>query len=456
MANAPASISSSTAAPPLPLGLNTRLSVMMFLQYAIWGAWLPVLLPFLLYRKFSGDEIGTIFAVGAAGAIFAPFIAGQIADRYFPTQFFLGLSHIAGGILVWQLASLETFSAFVWFSLIYSIIYTPTLSLTNSLSFHHLPDRDRDFGRIRIWGTVGWIAAGIAVGQWLLYRHTPADASADIIKEAWAAGRADAFKLSAVLGIMLGVYCFFLPSTPPQKGKQPFAAWEARNEVQRNPRLIALFMFSLIISCIHQFYFIHTSDFISTYQARAEKLVGFINKIFGVGGGGLMTIGQVSEFAVLALMPILAKRFSRKTLLTVGVIAYGLRMALFAYVDSIAAHTGISEILILILGVSMHGLCFGCFIFVAFLIVDEETSPDVRASAQSLYNVVIIGFGIIVGSKIALAVLDWAKQHTTATGGSNFYVDLFAAPMWAAALTLVAFLFLYPGKKIGGNGEVSA
>jgi MFS family permease len=143
-------------------------------------------------------------------------------------------------------------------------------------------------------------------------------------------------------------------------------------------------------------------------------------------------------------------------LLTIGIIAYGIRMALFAYVDQIAADTGISQILILILGVSMHGLCFGCFIFVAFLIVDEETTPDVRASAQSLYNVVIIGFGIIVGSKIALAVLDWAKQHTTATGGANFNVDLFAAPMWASLLTLIAFLFLYPSKKVSDNPRVSA
>ena len=108
-----------------------------------------------------------MFAIGAVGAIVAPFIAGQIADRWFNTEKFLGISHILGGILVWQLASLETYNSFLVFSLLYSLIYSPTLSLTNSLAFHHLPDRDRDFGKIRVWGTIGWIVVGIGIGQWL-------------------------------------------------------------------------------------------------------------------------------------------------------------------------------------------------------------------------------------------------------------------------------------------------
>jgi MFS family permease len=329
------------------------------------------------------------------------------------------------------------------------LIYAPTLSLTNSLAFHHLPDRDRDFGRVRVWGTVGWVVAGILIGQWLLHMHTPEGADAAMKEQAWAAGRVDAFKLSAILGAILGVFCFFLPRTPPQPGKQHFATAEARAEVQRNPRLMALVLFSISISCIHQFYFVHTSDFLTRYQTSDDRLVSFINGIFGVGGGGLMTIGQLSEVAVLALMPILAKRFSRKTLLTVGIIAYAARMALFAYVDPISSTIGISPILVLILGVAMHGLCFGCFIFVAFMIVDEETTPDVRASAQGLFNVIIIGFGIIVGSKLAMDTMQWAKAAAAANpdSGGNFYPQLFSVPMWASLLTLVAFLFLYPGKK---------
>ena len=156
---------------PLDKVLNFKLSAMMFLQYAIWGAWLPLLYPYLKnHMKFADGDIGNMFAVGAIGAILAPFIAGQIADRFFRTERFLALSHLAGAAVVWQLASIEpgegAVNQFLIFSLIYSLIYSPTLSLTNSLSFHHLPDRDRDFGRVRVWGTVGWIAVGIFFGQY--------------------------------------------------------------------------------------------------------------------------------------------------------------------------------------------------------------------------------------------------------------------------------------------------
>ena len=146
----------------------------MFLQYAIWGAWLPIFLPFLKdYRGFDNDQIGTMFAVGAIGAIIAPFVAGQIADRFFSTEKYLAISHLLGAVLVWQLASIETYEGFLVCALLYSILYCPTMPLSNSLAFHHLADRDRDFGRVRRWGTVGWIVVGIAVGQWLLHHHTP-------------------------------------------------------------------------------------------------------------------------------------------------------------------------------------------------------------------------------------------------------------------------------------------
>ncbi|MBT7013151.1 MAG: MFS transporter, partial [Planctomycetes bacterium] len=179
----------TTQAVPLDAGLNFRLSAMMFLQYAIWGAWLPLLWPFLTeHRGMSAGEVGNMFAIGAIGAIVAPFIAGQIADRWFATEKFLALSHIVGGVLVWQLASIDSYFGFLIFSLIYSMVYSPTLSLTNSLAFHHIPDRDRDFGKVRVWGTVGWIAAGIAIGQWLMFNHTPAGVDDAAVKAAQFAG----------------------------------------------------------------------------------------------------------------------------------------------------------------------------------------------------------------------------------------------------------------------------
>ena len=144
----------------------SRLSIMMFLQYAIWGAWLPLFFPFLLnHRGLAVGQVGNLIAIGAVGALFAPFIAGQIADRWFNTERFLGISHLIGGVLVWLLASAETFSSLAVLSLLYGLVYAPTLPLTNSLAFHHLSDRDRQFGKVRVWGTVGWIFVGIGIGQ---------------------------------------------------------------------------------------------------------------------------------------------------------------------------------------------------------------------------------------------------------------------------------------------------
>jgi len=425
--------------------LKVRLSLMMFLQYAIWGAWLPILYPFLSgHRGFKPEQIGTMFAVGAVGSIVAPFIAGQVADRYFSTEKFLGISHIVGGLLVWQLSEITTYSGFLWFSLAYSLIYSPTLSLTNSISFHHLPDRDKDFGKVRLWGTIGWIAVGIGIGQWLLHTYTPEGATGEALEKARFGGMADAFRLSAVLGIALGAYCFTLPHTPPDRTKKTNATFAAIGEVRRQP-LLTLFLLAVPVSCIHQFYFVHTSGFLGQYQTKATGLVDSINSIFGVGGGGLMTIGQMSEILVLAAIPLVAKSLSRKSLLTIGLAAYAARMALFAYVGPISQATGIAEVPILMVGVALHGLCFGCFIFVSFLVIDENTTPDVRASAQTLFGLVIFGIGIIVGSQVA----GWVANRATdeATKAVN-YTTMFSYPMWAALACLVLFAMAYPsGKK---------
>jgi nucleoside transporter len=413
-------------------GLGSRLSFMMFLQYAIWGAWLPLLFPFLRdYRGFTPGEIGWMFMAGGVGAIIGPFIAGQIADRWFNTEKYLGLSHLAGAIVVWQLAWIESYWVFFAMSIVYSVIYAPTLALTNSLAFHHMPSRDRDFGKVRLWGTVGWIVVGIGIGQWLLHSYSA---------EETAVGMMDAFKLSAILGAVMGVYCFTLPKTPPEPGEQTSATVEAIKEARRNP-LLTLFLIAVPVSMIHQFYFVYTSGFLGEYQAQAEGAVKAINSVFGVGGGGLMTIGQMAEILVLFLIPFVAGRWSRKTLLAIGLLAYALRMFLFSQVEWINSVSGMGEIGILIAGIALHGLCFGCFIFVAFMVVDEECTGDVKASAQNLFNLVIVGIGIVLGSYVAGQIGDWAT-----TDGVIDWSALFSIPMYAAIVCLGLLLAFYPNR----------
>ncbi len=430
----------STSVPIIPW-VRTRLAAMMFLQCAIFGAWLPLLWPFLSnVRKFSATDIGYAFAVGALGAIIAPFVAGQIADRYFNTEKFLGISHIVGGILVFQLASIESLSGFLIFSFAYSLVTSPTLPLTNSLSLHHI-DRDRDFAKVRLWGTVGWIVVGLGVGQWLFHQHTPALGTPVEIAAAQFAGMADAFRLAGVLGVVMGLYCFTLPATPPVAGVKRNATFEALSRVRVQP-LLVLFLLAVPISCIHQFYFVHAAGFLGAYQLNAgeDGFTRFVNGLFGVGGVGLMTIGQMSEIAVLALIPLAAVRWTRKSLLAVGIVAYALRMFLFAEPANMAAALGVSQLAILIPAIALHGVCFGCFIFLGFMIVDEETSDDVRASAQSLYNLVIVGIGTIVGSFVATEVAVWASS-----GGAMDYSKLFGVPMYGSLGCLAVLALFYQG-----------
>jgi nucleoside transporter len=421
----------SSTASPFSRGLNARLSVMMFLQYAIWGSWLPLLFPYLMnHLGMEPGKVGNVFAVGAIGAIVGPFFVGQVADRYLSTEKLLGLLHLAGAGVMYLLIGAETYSQWLWMSLVYGLVYAPTLSLTNSLALAHLPNRDRDFGRVRVWGTLGWIAVGIGVGHWLLANHTPDGAETVVVAAAQDAGRIDAFKLAMWLGLAMGVYCFSLPNTPPAGSEESNAATKAMGSFRKQP-LVTLLVISFVISIVHQFFFVYTSDFLSSYGRDAAAS---INKVFGVGGGGLMTIGQMSEVLVLGFMiPFLASRMSRKNLLAIGLCAYAGRMALFAYTDSLPA---------ILFGIALHGLCFGCFIFVAFMVVDEETSDDVRASAQSLYNLIIIGVGVGLGSIVSGQLGNWAKE-----GDVMNYPKLFSTVMYMALACLVAHLMLYPSGK---------
>lgn len=413
-----------------------RLSVMMFLQYAIWGSWLPILYPFLMgHRSFTLDQTGTVLAAGAVGAIIGPFIAGQLADRFFATEKLLAVSHLLGAILVWFLADVSDFGTFAILSLLYGLIYAPTLALTNSLAFHHLVDRDREFGPVRSAGTLGWIAAGIFVGQMLFRFHTPEGAEAAVVAAAQNAGRADAFRLSAILGVVMAVFSLTLPHTPPSKrreGQSP--AWaQAIREIAKQP-LIILFLLAVPMSMVHQFYFVHASQFLTGIQIAntgAGKFAGAINEVFGVGGGGIMTIGQMSEFLVLAIMPLMTTFLSRKALLGIGIAAYAARMAIFAFAPSFIPA---------LIGVALHGVCFGCFVFVAFMVVDEHTSKEVRATAQNLFNLVLIGIGIIVGSWFATSVAGRAAANPDSTTN---YQTLFSIPMWIALVCMVLLAIAY-------------
>jgi len=306
------------------------------------------------------------------------------------------------------------------------------------MAFANISNRDRDFGPIRLWGTLGWICVGILVGQMLLRKYTPAVGTEIEIAVAQNAGRAVAFQLSALLGLVMAAYCLTLPHTPPAKSPKQSAAWaEALGEIRLQP-LITLFLVAIPVSMIHQFYFVFTSDFLGAIQrkaanASANNFADWTNQVFGVGGGGLMTIGQMTEIMVLGAIPLLTKKFSYKSLLMIGLCAYALRMAIFA---------DMPDLFPVMFGVALHGVCFGCFIFVAFMMVDKFTTKDVRATAQNLFNLIFVGVGIIVGSMFATKVAGMSTEN-----GVMNYKHLFTVPMWMAIGSLVAIVIFMPSQK---------
>ncbi len=404
-----------------------RLAVMMFLQFAVQGAWLPLLFNFLFkHRQMDQQTVGNILAVGAIGAVLSPLIVGQIADRYFNVERVMAVCHFIGAALIFRIAYATDPMELYFHSFAYGLLYTPTLALVNVIAFRHLPDPARDFGKVRVFGTAGWVVVGIAVGQWLLFK-------AGTDKALQFKYMADAMKLSAILGVALGLYSFSLPATPPSPGREKFAPVEALQEICRQP-LLTLFLLSFPVASLHAFFFARAADYLTSGRFDLPD-ASWINKIFGVGGGGLMTIGQISELAVLALMPLIVKQVNRKILLAIGLCAYALRFFLFAYFP--AAPT-------IILGLALHGIVFGCFFFLVFITIEENTTKDVRSSAQNVFNLIIFGVGVIAGSWFS----GWLGSYVTGPNKSFDWEKFYAIPGAITIACLIALLIAYPNREI--------
>lgn len=413
--------------PPIaPPAIIPRLSLMMFLQFAIQGAWLPLIFGFLRnHRGIPQETVGSILALGAVGAMISPLIIGQIADRYLNAERVMALCHFAGAAVVFRIAYATNVSELYIYSFLYGLLYTPTLALVNAISFRHLPDSSKNFGKVRVFGTLGWVVIGISVGQWLLFR-----AGNDVALQ--FKYMADAMTLSAILGIVLGIYSFTLPATPPSPGREKLAPLEALQEILRQP-LLTLFLLSFPVAALHAFFFARAAEYLTTGPVHLPD-ASWINKIFGVGGGGLMTVGQISELAVLALMPLIVKRVNRKILFTIGLCAYALRFFVFAYLPSTPA---------IIFALALHGIVFGCFFFLVFITIEENTTKDVRSSAQNMFNLIIFGVGVILGNWFSGWIGKWVTDANKNVNWQTFY----AVPGGITVACILALLIMYPNRS---------
>lgn len=411
--------------------VKTRLGGMMFLQYAVWGIWLPILSRYLQAPVddgglgFTPGQVGWILGLaGSIGAVSAPFIAGQIADRMFSTERFLAVLLLVGGVIKWITASQTSFEAWLVLSILYSVVYSPTLALTNSLAFAHLEDSDREFPRVRVWGTVGWIAASWLFPmfwlmtdlkfQWLPPFYTGAEV-ADVTSKL-----VDALKFSGVISIGYAAYCFLLPHTPPKKeGVEPLAFAKAF-ALLKKPSFAVLVAASLPIAVIHQIYFMQTAPFFSDVLGISDSYIG-----------PAMTIGQFAEIIVITGLGFMLKGMGFRFTIALGGFAYVLRYAIFA--------TSSLPVGLIIASQALHGFCYACFFAAAYIYVDRLASDDIRNSVQTVFGIIILGIGPVIAAPF-LQIL--AAVFKTEAGGLDY------EPMWLtlsaiALVTTVLFLIFF-------------
>ncbi|MDG2140601.1 MAG: MFS transporter [Gammaproteobacteria bacterium] len=383
--------------------VKSRLGAMMFLQYAVWGVWLPVLATYLQSPAlegglgFTSGQVGWIIGVAASmGAIFAPFIAGQFADRYFSTEKFLALLLLCGGIVKITLSFQTSFMAWLLVSVLYSILYMPTLSLTNSMAFAHLRNPDSEWPRIRVMGTFGWIAASwlfpmIWLQSNLEFQILPPFFVGMEVQDA-TARLGDTLKVSGVLSILYAGYCLLLPNTPPkQKDVEKFAFKKAFN-LLRNRSFAVLVLASLPIAIIHQVYFMQTGPF---FENQLGLLVTYI--------APAMTVGQFAEIAVMAFLGLFIARLGFRWTIAIGAFAYFVRYAIWGIislqepsgpsVDTAGQFLWTVPLIIGIFSQLLHGICYACFFASAYMYVDRVADDDIRNSAQTVFGIIILGLG---------------------------------------------------------------
>ena len=321
-----------------PIGRTpfVRLSLMMFLQYAVWGIWLPILAKYFATPiaggglGFTSGQIGWILGLaGSIGAASAPFIAGQLADRIMNAERALGLMLIAGAFVKFAMTSQTSYGAWMGLSILYSVLYMPTLSLSNSVAFAHLSDREKQFPPIRMWGTIGWIVASVAFP--LAYMKTGIH-----ITSSWpfldGAARADevsqirySMLVGGVVSLAYGLYCITLPATPPTRDARRPIAFAAAFGLLTRPNVLALLVAALMVSMIHQVYFFRTPSYLTDAIGLAAGDIG-----------STMAIGQVSEIFFLAILGLFLKRIGYKWIILLGAVSYAARYGIFALVPSAA------------------------------------------------------------------------------------------------------------------------
>ena len=407
--------------------IYAKLSFMMFLEFFIWGGWFVTMGTFLGNNlSATGAESGMAYSTQSWGAIIAPFIIGLIADRFFNAERILGVLHLMGAVLMYQMYQAEDFATFYPYVLGYMIAYMPTLALVNSVSFNQLKDPTKQFSYIRVWGTVGWIVAGVLISIFAW----------DLKESAEQGLLRNTFLMTAIASAVLGVFSFLLPKTPP-KGKEEkigisdILGLEAL-KLLKDRNFLVFFLSSILISIPLAFYYQNANPFLSEINTKIN--------LFGkdIGPAGIMTVGQISEVLFMLLLPVFFKKYGFKKTILIGMLAWAIRYALFAYGNS-------GELLfMLLIGIALHGICYDFFFVSGQIYTDSKAGGKIKSAAQGLITLANYGVGMLIGFWVAGKITD---KYLISDGAHN-WEDIWLFPALFAVGVFVLFAIFFKNEKI--------
>ena len=399
-----------------------QLSSMMFLEFFIWGSWFVTLGTFLSSNlSASGGQTASVFSTQSWGAIIAPFIIGLIADRFINAEKILGALHLIGAILMYQMYNSDNITVFYPYVLSYMILYMPTLALVNSVSFNQMKNPEKEFSRIRVWGTIGWIVAGLLI-SYLFHWDTAENTTRGFLK--------NTFLMAGVASLVLGLLSFTLPKTPPVKSSGEKVSLSQIIGLDALKLLkdknFAIFFIASILICIPlAFYYQNAHPFLSNIGVKNPT--------------GKMTIGQISEVLFLLLLPVFFTRFGFKKTILVGMLAWAVRYALFAF-----GNAGDLSFM-LIIGIALHGICYDFFFVSGQIYTNSKAGEKYKSAAQGLITLATYGIGMLIGFEIAGKITD---AYKLADGFDYKMIWLIPSAIAAVVFLLFAISFKDEKKKI--------
>jgi nucleoside transporter len=398
---------------------------MMFLQFFIWGGWFVTMGSYLASNLHAnGAQSALAYSTQSWGAIIAPFIVGLVADRYFNAERLLGALHIAGGILLYALFSARSFSAFYPCLLGYMLLYMPTLALVNTISFRQMDEPARHFSSVRVWGTIGWIVAGLVISYLFAW-----DSHAGMTQGALS----NTFLMCSVASFALGIYSFTLPRTPPlPRPEEPARLGRVLGldalVLLRHKNFVVFFVASVLICIPLAFYYQNANQFLTEIQVANAT--------------GKQTIGQMSEVLFMLLIPLFLRTFGMKTTLLIGMLAWAARYVLFAVGNAHALA------FLLIIGIALHGVCYDFFFVSGQIYTDSKAGAQHKAAAQGLITLATYGIGMLVGFWAAGRIDD-----LYAAGSAHDWKAIWLYPAAFAAVVFVLFAATFRNERVAYAGS---